>query len=100
MIHQMGRQAIQIAKIKETHHKLKDKWCDEQQDDMERFFTMVEELVEKAVGSTASPMAYQQLQQAKADFVKEFLETCSKYRLVETPESYRTEVWDRNSTTA
>lgn len=96
MINMLGRQAMELAKIKDTHYKLKDKWCDEQETDILRFFEMVEELVESAANSHQSAMAYQQAQQAKADFVKEFLQTCSKYRLVEdVVNDYRKELWDK-----
>lgn len=92
----MGRQAMEIAKIKDTHYKLKDKWCEEQENDITRFFEMIEELVEKSANTHQSAMAYQQAQQAKSDFVKEFLQTCSKYRLVEdVTNEYRKELWDR-----
>lgn len=90
----MGRQAMEMLKIKDTHFKLKDKWCKEQEDDISRFFEMIEELVEKTSNSHQSAMAYQQAAQAKADFVKEFLQTCSKYRLVEDIGDYRKELWD------
>lgn len=95
MINMLGKQAMEIAKIKDTHYKLKDKWCEEQEIDISRFFEMIEELVEAATNSHQSAMAYQQAQQSKADFVKEFLQTCSKYRLVEDVEKhYRKEIWD------
>lgn len=97
MINLMGRQAMEIAKIKDTHYKLKDKWCEEQETDITRFFEMIEDLVESASNSHQSAMAYQQAQQSRADFVEEFLKICSKYRLVEDVEkNYRKELWDKN----
>lgn len=92
MIREMGRQAIAMRKIEDQRPKLKEQWCPEQQRDIERLFEMVEELVEKAVNSQSSPLAYQLLQQGKADFIREFLDTSSKYRMIDDPENYRKEV--------
>ena len=89
MINLMGKQAIEIAKIKDTHYKLKDKWCEEQENDLHRFFQHVEELVESSANSHQSAMAYQQAQQAKADFVNEVLTCWTKYRLVEDDPVHR-----------
>jgi hypothetical protein len=92
MIKFLGQQAVQLAMVKDTHYKLKDKWCEEQQKDLDKFFEITEGLVENAINSNQSPLSYQILQQAKADFVKEVLETWCKYRLVEFPKDYRTEM--------
>ena len=99
MINLMGRQAMEIAKIKDTHYKLKDKWCEEQETDLAQFFEMVDNLVEAVSNSHQSAMSYQMAQQAKADFVKSALARWSKYRLFEDKNDYRKEVWNHDHMT-
>jgi hypothetical protein len=43
-------------------------------------FDMVEDLIACAVASTNSPQGYAQLQEAKASFIREFMESAAKYR--------------------
>ena len=83
MIKLMGIQAMEIAKIKDTHYKLKDKWCVEQESDIQCFFEELDNLVESSSNAHQSALAYQQAEQVKADFINHVLKRWSKYRLVE-----------------
>jgi hypothetical protein len=83
MIKEFGQKLIELEKIKQTRIKVKDKLCDEQTQDINHLFEMVDDLVDVAVTSTTSPMAYQQLQQTKAEFINNFLEIALKYRLLD-----------------
>ena len=77
----MGKTALKL-KMFEQEPKMQEKWCLQHKTDIERVFQMVDDLVETAVASTNSPMSYQLLQQAKADFIAEFLETAATYRKI------------------
>lgn len=77
----MAKTALKL-KMFEQVPKMQEQWCSASQRDMERMFEMVEDLIEKAVNSNNSPMSYQLLTQAKADFVAEVLETSGSYRKV------------------
>jgi hypothetical protein len=92
MLNIMGKQAMELKVIKNERPKLKEQWCDEQQRDCNRMFEMVEELITAASVAHHSPMTYQQLQQAKAEFIKEFLDTSANYRMIEDPTDYRKEM--------
>lgn len=82
MIKQLGAKMIELETIK-SRPKVKDMWCEEQQNDVNRIFGLIEDLIESAVCSTSSPMAYQQLQQTKEQFIREFMKTSVKYRLID-----------------
>jgi hypothetical protein len=88
----IGKQALKLAVLQEERPAVKDKWCDEQQKDIENFFQAVEDLVSTAQNAGSSPMAYAQLQQAKADFVAQTLECWSRYRMIDDPKDYRREM--------
>jgi hypothetical protein len=83
MIKEFGSKMLELQKLKETRPAVKDKFCEEQIKDINRLFEMIDDLVESAINSQTSPMAYQQLKQTKAEFIEEFLETALKYRLPE-----------------
>lgn len=85
MLNLIGKQALKLIVVEEQRPAIKAKWCEEQQADAERFFDMVDNLVECAQVANASPLAYAQMQQAKADFVSDVLNCWAKYRLVEEP---------------
>lgn len=74
------RDMVKLKKYEENHVELKEKWCEEQQRDLEKMFDMVEDLIACAVASTNSPQGYAQLQEAKASFIREFMESAAKYR--------------------
>lgn len=82
MMTQMAKTSLKLRMF-EQEPKMQEQWCDGQQQDMNRMFQMMDDLVEQAVASTNSPMAYQLLQQAKADFIAEFLETAATYRKID-----------------
>lgn len=83
MIKQLGAKMIELEKIKDSRPKVKDMWCEEQQHDINRMFELIEDLIESAVCSNTSPMAYQQLQNTKEYFLQEFVQTSLKYRLID-----------------
>lgn len=83
MINAIGKQAIQFKIIETERPKVKTKWCEEQQNDFGRVFQMVEELVAAAANSRSNVMSYEQLEEAKVQFIGELLEIGSKYRLVD-----------------
>jgi hypothetical protein len=82
MMNAMAKAALKL-KIIEQEPKMQEQWCPDQLTDLERVFQMIEDLVQTAVSSTNSPMAYQLLQQAKADFIAEFLELSTTYRKID-----------------
>ena len=83
MINALGRNALKLKIVQESKVNVKEKWCAEQQQDLERTFESLDELIEMATSSTSSAMAYRQLENRKEEFINEFLETSSKYRLIQ-----------------
>ena len=73
------RDMIKLIKL-EKAEAVKELWCEEQQKDIESFFQSIDDLIAYAAASNSSTQAYVQLQEAKAAFFRNFLETSGKYR--------------------
>lgn len=71
-----------LIKLKKLEEKavVKEKWCEEQQRDLEMLFEMVDNLIACAVASNTSTQAYLQLEQSKSNFKNEFFKIAEKYR--------------------
>jgi hypothetical protein len=80
MFRQSVRDLVKLKKFEESHVNLKEKWCEEQQQDIECVFEMVEDLIACAIASTNSPHGYAQLQESKAAFVSSLMNSAAKYR--------------------
>lgn len=76
------RNIIRIKKLEESAVELEEKWSEAQQADIEKVFQMIEDLIASAVASGSSPHAYVQLQEKKAEFLEEYVNTQARYRKI------------------
>lgn len=76
------KEMLAVRKINSERPLVKEKWCDGQMKDFERMVGLVEDLIATAVSSNNSPHQYTMLQQAKQNFINEFLDMAEKYRLL------------------
>ena len=82
MLDIMGKQALKIKEFELNRPKVKDKFCEEQKCDIEKIFDQVNDLCDIAAVSNNSAMAQQQYQEAKASFIRDFLDMALRYRLL------------------
>ena len=82
MIDIMGKQALKIKEFEIRRPQVKDKFCEEQKSDIERIFSQVNELCDIAAVSNTSALAQTQYQEAKAAFIRDFLDMALQYRLL------------------
>lgn len=75
-------EARELVKLKQLEKmaKFKEEWCEEQQDDLETTFRMVDELIAYAIASSSSAQAYAQLEETRSAFKRHFLDMASRYR--------------------
>ena len=78
--------ATNILNLKKSHNnltKVKEKWCVEQEEDFKEIIKMVDDLIAAAVCASNSQHSYTQLEQAKCNFISEFLEMAERYRHID-----------------
>jgi hypothetical protein len=80
MFRQSVRDLVKLKKFEDSHVNLKEKWCEEQQVDLENILEMVDDLITSAIASTSSSHGYTQLQEAKSTFVNAFMSMAAQYR--------------------
>jgi len=73
---------IESRKLKLERPLVEPKWSDTQCNDMARMLEMVDSLIATAVASHQSQHQYNMLQTEKAEFIREFLDTAEKYRVL------------------
>ena len=71
---------IILKKLEESKIQVKEKWCEEQEKDVERIIEMIDDLIVTAISSNSSSHGYMQLQEARSAFLKEFIDISAKYR--------------------
>ena len=71
---------IRLKKLEESKIQVKEKWCEEQEKDVERMIEMIDDLIITAISSTSSSQGYTLLQEARSTFLKEFMDVSAKYR--------------------
>lgn len=76
------KQIIEVRKIKLERPLVEPKWGSTQCNDIARVLEMVDSLIITAVASNQSAHHYSLLQQEKAEFITEFLDTAEKYRVL------------------
>ena len=77
-----NKQNIEFRKIKSERPLVEAKWSVTQCNDAERILGMVDSLIATAISSHQSPHHYILLQSEKSEFIREFLETSEKYRVL------------------
>lgn len=77
------REIIEIRRIERERPKVKEVWCSAQVEDFERMIQMVEDLISTAVASSNSSHQYSMLQEARKNFINDFLTMAEKYRIVD-----------------
>jgi hypothetical protein len=81
MMNALAKSAMKLKMVQDKPH-VQEQWCVGHQKDMERIFEMVDNLIDQAVASNNSPMAYQLLQQTKTQFIDDLLEIADSYRKI------------------
>jgi hypothetical protein len=74
--------ATDLIKLRQLQQspQCKEKWCKEQQTDIDNICKMAEELIVYAIASTTSSQAYEQLQNARHNFYKTLVDLSEQYR--------------------
>lgn len=65
----------------QREHKVKELWCEEQQDDVQHIIDLMEDVALAAL-NTSSAQGYTTLQYAKDNFVSSLLGLSEKYRVI------------------
>ncbi len=80
------REMIEIRKLSKERPKVQEVWSQNQIDDFNHIMLMIEDLIATAVASHNSPQQYTLLQEAKQNFISNFMEMSERYRRIETTE--------------
>ena len=70
------KQKLSIPKVEKV-------WCQKQIDDFERVMSLMEEVICAAISSGKSAQHYVMFEEAKSNFVEEFIKLNENYRVVE-----------------
>lgn len=76
------KEVIEVRKMRLERPLVEPKWSSTQCNDIERMLSMVDSLIATAVASHQSQHHYNMLQSEKAEFIREFLDTAEKYRVL------------------
>lgn len=74
------KQFIELKQLQQSHHAVKEKWCEEQLKDIEKIVEMVNDIVINSISCMSSSQAYEQLEESKAVFMKTLIEMSENYR--------------------
>jgi len=81
-----AREMIAMRKLDKDTEKVQAVWCQGQVDDFNNMILLVEDLIATAVASHTSSQQYTMLQEAKLNFITNFLEMAENYRRVQNPQ--------------
>jgi hypothetical protein len=79
-----AKEMIEMRRMNKDYEKVQGVWCQGQVDDFNHIILMVEDLIATAVASHNSSQQYTMLQEAKRNFVTNFLEMAERYRRIQT----------------
>ncbi len=74
------KEMIENRKLSRERPRVEEVWCQRQIDDFQQMVGMVENLIATAVASNSSPHQYTMMEEAKAQFLNEFLNMAERYR--------------------
>ena len=76
-----AKDLIKLRQIRKQ--KIKDLWCETQQEDIQKLIDLMENVASCAIMSCSGPMGSDLLKQAKQEFIDTLMEMEERYRCLE-----------------